>query len=693
MLQSSKIFYLFLLSIFVSLPVTSQADTNITTNINMDTIWDESGSPYILSGEVQVYEGVRLTIESGVEIRFNQGAGLLIAGELRARGTAGKYITFTSNADTPSRGDWEHISFVNTAVSATFEPDFEYEYSNNQILLNYSSGSIIEYAIIEYADRGITSSSVYPALEHNIIRYCNSGVFINNPHPDIYIPTGDEMWLFFHGNTVENCKQGLSINTRGNHHAIISGNIFRGNEESGISSPFRGDHHGRAWSSGMMVFNNQFINNAQAIRIDGYDTYQAPPFVFLEHNSISHNGKGVQVLGHLVALHNYITENRLEPSYWWLGPNGAGLDLGGSAAYIFNNTIQQNGVDTGGHGDGIFLQTSDFNWDGLSWFRPNKFIIRHNNLGNSVWDQFDIYIEPYDDCSWSKGMQVDATNNSWMTPNPSDTIYDFNDDACAGTVDYEPKATSVMIPDPLSAHPTLLSPPNYSEVQRPPGNIPGGVERSTDFININFSWSPVPGATKYLLITYGYIYLDKSANNIVEVTNGTSTNIPFHTYFNNEDYLIHWFVVAGNDDGWGLPSEVRHIAVVEQATSIMDNSNNSSGGGGEGGGGCFIATAAYGSYWEPHVMTLRQFRDSYLLTNKLGTKFVGAYYKNSPPIAEYIAEHDGLRTAIRVGLAPLVGFSWLAMNYGMMVALAVLLSVLTMIIGGTCFIFKTREAN
>ena len=111
------------------------------------------------------------------------------------------------------------------------------------------------------------------------------------------------------------------------------------------------------------------------------------------------------------------------------------------------------------------------------------------------------------------------------------------------------------------------------------------------------------------------------------------------------------------------------------------------------GGGCFIATAAYGSYLEPQVKTLRQFRDSYLLTNKLGTEFVETYYNHSPPIADYIAEHDSLKSIVRIGLAPLVGFSFLAIHYGMMVALAVLFSMLTLLIGGITFAIKTREAN
>lgn len=76
----------------------------------------------------------------------------------------------------------------------------------------------------------------------------------------------------------------------------------------------------------------------------------------------------------------------------------------------------------------------------------------------------------------------------------------------------------------------------------------------------------------------------------------------------------------------------------------VNDLNESSGGGSSS---CFIATAAYGSYLDPHVKTLRRFRDQYLLTNVPGEWFVRIYYQHSPPIADYIRERETLKTIVR----------------------------------------------
>lgn len=67
-------------------------------------------------------------------------------------------------------------------------------------------------------------------------------------------------------------------------------------------------------------------------------------------------------------------------------------------------------------------------------------------------------------------------------------------------------------------------------------------------------------------------------------------------------------------------------------------------------GGCFIATAAYGTDTAKEIDILREFRDTVLLPNSLGARLVSLYYKTSPPIADFVSQHEVLRTAVRVGL-------------------------------------------
>jgi hypothetical protein len=89
----------------------------------------------------------------------------------------------------------------------------------------------------------------------------------------------------------------------------------------------------------------------------------------------------------------------------------------------------------------------------------------------------------------------------------------------------------------------------------------------------------------------------------------------------------------------------------------------------------FIATAAYGSYLDPHVLTLRKFRDQHLLTNSIGTWFVELYYHHSPPLADYIRERETLRALVRSGLAVVI----YSIEYPTVAGLILLLPVLILI--------------
>jgi len=64
-------------------------------------------------------------------------------------------------------------------------------------------------------------------------------------------------------------------------------------------------------------------------------------------------------------------------------------------------------------------------------------------------------------------------------------------------------------------------------------------------------------------------------------------------------------------------------------------------------GGCFIATAAYGTPTAEQIDVLREFRDSVLLESTVGAQFVAWYYQFSPPVADFIAGNELLRTLVR----------------------------------------------
>jgi hypothetical protein len=64
---------------------------------------------------------------------------------------------------------------------------------------------------------------------------------------------------------------------------------------------------------------------------------------------------------------------------------------------------------------------------------------------------------------------------------------------------------------------------------------------------------------------------------------------------------------------------------------------------------CLIATAAYGTDTAKEIDVLREFRDEVLLANSLGVKLVSLYYQISPPVANFISQHEVLKTIVRVG--------------------------------------------
>jgi len=123
--------------------------------------------------------------------------------------------------------------------------------------------------------------------------------------------------------------------------------------------------------------------------------------------------------------------------------------------------------------------------------------------------------------------------------------------------------------------------------------------------------------------------------------------------------------------------------IMDSDKSITANfTATSTDGGGDGtdgpGGGCFIATAAYGSSLHPHIKILRDFRDKYLVSSKLGREFVDLYYTYSPFAANLIKRHKALQIAVQINLNAAVVFSYLMVYFGPLITGVIIFLILVL---------------
>jgi hypothetical protein len=70
-------------------------------------------------------------------------------------------------------------------------------------------------------------------------------------------------------------------------------------------------------------------------------------------------------------------------------------------------------------------------------------------------------------------------------------------------------------------------------------------------------------------------------------------------------------------------------------------------------GGCFVATAAYGSYWHPDVVRLRRFRDEVLVNHPFGRAFIRAYLVIGPKLACLVSPQGRSGRVARALISPL----------------------------------------
>jgi hypothetical protein len=162
-----------------------------------------------------------------------------------------------------------------------------------------------------------------------------------------------------------------------------------------------------------------------------------------------------------------------------------------------------------------------------------------------------------------------------------------------------------------------------------------------------------------------------------------------HTTFNDDGESVNLDLIDG---GYGDADRVANGiildpgGIVSEGSSYADTETDTSVsvGASGGGGGCFIATAAYGSNFEKHVPILHQFVDDYLLPNRIGRAFIETYYRFSPPLANFIANHNTVRKMVRISLLPLVGLIWVLLRLGVVPVLMFMILLSAFSIG--CYV-------
>ena len=237
-------------------------------------LWDLAGSPYIITSTTTIPSYTTLTIEPGVQIRFDGDYSFNVYGSVQAIGTEDNPIYFTSNQGSPAWSDWSGINLV-----------------------EYGGQSVFEYCIVEYADNGFDISWGSPRISHCTIRQCyDRGINLlstvgaviefctieDNRYYGIVLHWQSDATIRY--NTITgNGWDGIYVDSSS---PIIMGNDIRSNDRYGLYIIYE--------CSSQITGNIITGNDDQGIYLKGDNSNESRnPYPVINGNSIYGNDRGV----------------------------------------------------------------------------------------------------------------------------------------------------------------------------------------------------------------------------------------------------------------------------------------------------------------------------------------------------------------------------------------------------------------
>jgi len=269
--------YIFILIAALLLFNHSYSQTFVSGGIFSNTNWNIAGSPYIVTDTIIVFTGVTLTISPGVIVKFNDGTGMEIRGNLIANGTQTDSITFTSSSTNPAMGIWYGINLTNSS---------SYNFIN---MLYAGTGFNIPAVSLAINNSrfyrnniGINDLTAYFSSDSS---YINNSIFENN-----YTAVSN----VYRADYITNCSFTNNVVGLGAvYMSPISDCSFIGNSNFAIKC------------DASSFYNNTFRNNNIAFQMHSFGS------TIVQNNIIVSNNYGFQVIGDASSLTHSIKNNTI----------------------------------------------------------------------------------------------------------------------------------------------------------------------------------------------------------------------------------------------------------------------------------------------------------------------------------------------------------------------------------------------